>query len=417
MIYSKLDNYTVMLYNASFKTALEKLSMYDEGMDMLLSEGLKECLHMIDKQYLININGIRFSLYIDDMDYLMDSCGGEVLPFSEMELDKIRIEMSGSGLDWLRSRSGVSFFDPDSDLHSENFWSPTLFKVTRCDFAFDFVNCFECFLDEFIAWIRNLEDGGYLHDKSARLRSSFRCGVSYKYHWGNTIRCFYIGSSSSDHYLRIYDKLLETAKKQKGLLNDLEVIPAIFNEHESEAVHSWFRIELQTRDDVAASLLFQPDAIIKILEDRQQTAITWTRDATDYSYVLRYIFDKYMILGEDYKPCPILESIYNWDSLPALVPYNSSYVEFGERIIKKAENYLFGTMFNTIVAYCAIYGLDGFAERIKARLHEIQINEEPKLKIKKRAMMQKVAAFMLDANIPFIETALEDCKGFYKFKH
>lgn len=228
MIYSKLDNYTVMLYNASFKTALKKLCMYDEGMDMLLSEGLKECLHMIDKQYLININGIRFSLYIDDMDYLMDSCGGEVLPFSEMELDKIRIEMSGSGLDWLRSRSAISLFDPDGDLHSEEFWAPTLFKVTRCDFAFDFVNCFDSFLDEFIAWIRNLEKDGYLIDKSARLRCGSRGGVSYKYHWGNTIRCFYIGSSSSDHYLRIYDKLLETAKKQKGQINDLNVIPAIF---------------------------------------------------------------------------------------------------------------------------------------------------------------------------------------------
>lgn len=74
-------------------------------------------------------------------------------------------------------------------------------------------------------------------------------------------------------------------------------------------------------------------------------------------------------------------------------------------------------MFNTIVAYCAIYGLDGFVERIKERLHEIEISEEPKLKIKKRAMMQKVAAFMLDANIPFVDTALEECKGFHKFKH
>ena len=286
MIYAKLDWYTVMLYNTTVERVLSKLHVDIEIYEELLASCYERSYGFTSKQ-VFSVHGISCEINLDD--YLSTEQGNLFnTPFA-----KIRLDISGSGLDFLRG-----FFNVDESLMSFSFWGEReSFNVTRCDFAFDFVNYKPEFLDTFLYWIKDRERAGTLSARCSRLACSQHRNIQYSYRCGDQ-KTLYLGSTRADKLLRIYDKLLQYQKN--GVL--VHPLPEVFKD-EGE-VTSWFRIEFQNRRKSAEEYLFG----FKKQED-----------------VLRCIFDDYLIRDENGKPLEFLLDLYDWEKLPEIIQ-NANFV-------------------------------------------------------------------------------------------
>ncbi len=286
MIYAKLDWYTVMLYNTSIECALSKLNIDTEIYEELLASCYERSYGFTSKA-VFSVYGI--SCELDQDDYLSTEQGS----IFHKKFGKIRLDISGHGLDYLRG-----FFEVDTKLMSPDFWGERQdFNVTRSDFAFDFVNYQPEFVDTFLNYLKDKERAGDLTPHSSRLNCGGRRAIQYSYRCGDQ-KTLYLGSTRGDKLLRIYDKLLQYQKN--GVL--MKPLPEAFKD-EGE-VKSWFRIEFQTRRKSAEAYLYG----YKKLED-----------------TLRFIFKEYMIRDEQGKPLDFIMNLYDWDKLPE-IRQNANFV-------------------------------------------------------------------------------------------
>lgn len=220
-------------------------------------------------------NDVLLSFWQSDFEAALSACNGDFGSLPYCHFRKIQISMMGQGLDYLRSLG----LDVDSDRSILRVLNPN-FHVTRCDFAFDFVNYdlgFDLFLmfEKFVAQRSCLSKEGRL---CVRGRPG---GLTYQKKYGSNERTFYIGSSSSERVLRVYDKYLERRQASGGLFMDTSF-------GDPSSVSSWVRIELQTRKTLTEKMLFAdnfaPDAI---LEDISRFYQIYRR--TDDSYFRSFI--------------------------------------------------------------------------------------------------------------------------------
>ncbi len=286
MIYSKLDWYTVVLYSTDIFSVLDKLEIKHDHFEELLESGYERS-QGFSSVFVWYCNNINIEVKYDD--YL--STDSDSLFYTKFS--KIRLDISGKGLDYLRSRK----FDVDTNFTNESFWGErgTDYKITRSDFAFDFVNYQGDFLDNFLNWIKEGERNGEICPHSARLycANSTRA-IQYSYRCGDQ-KTLYLGSTRGDKLVRIYDKLLEQSKN--GVL--MHELPKSFTENEPDGnVDSWFRIEFQTRRKCADDYLFGIDH--------------------DLSRVLRVMFDEYRVREKNGDVLPFIEKLYKWDDLPPI---------------------------------------------------------------------------------------------------
>ena len=173
----------------------------------------------------------------------------------DMVVPSIRVDLSGKALDYLRG-CDFEFYDFRANQCLLSY------HITRCDWAFDFVNYCPDFMDKLIDHIQR-------HSlASGRIPlSSTHGAVKYSLKLGSE-KTLYLGASKSDKLLRIYDKALQLKDADTGLWK--EEIPY-------DDPDSWFRIELQTRNKTAHGLLM-PGLDGQIME---------------YIDILKYIFDSY----------------------------------------------------------------------------------------------------------------------------
>lgn len=394
MIYQKLDYYTVICYNRTLRYCLDKIGLFDESIEMLQGEDLIECANY-DKSYKLQLAGIWIEIKSEDYTDIIEDCADNDFNFVDCTLDYIRIEMSGTALDYLRSTG----FNPDVEFHNPEFWGEFgTYNVTRCDFAFDFVNYKPNFINELLEWVRNeqRDPDGYLYSASARLRTQRPGGSSYKIHDGNTIKCFYIGSSSSEKFLRIYDKLLEKTSKNKGKILDDKDFPAEFLEHETEKIYSWFRIELQARTKYATTLLYQPKMIIDdINRGKKDDIFSADGELGYYDYILRFIFEHYVILDRNYNPTPCMAELFNWKALPKLIKLQFHLIEGAKNQFNRSYEWIFKKNSTSLLALCSVLGFENVITILKSTLEEIQTGNTEKQKAQNRALRQKISSFMV----------------------
>ena len=331
MIYAKLDWYSCMLYNTSIEKILQKLRIETD----LYEEMLNSCYERsygFQSHAVFSMHGISCEIKWDD--YLSTEQG----TLFDTEFAKIRLDISGQGLDYLRQ-----FCQIDKLLTTEDFWgAPEDFNVTRSDFAFDFVNYQPEFLDTFLNYIKDRERSGSLSARCSRLACSQHRNIQYSYRCGDQ-KTLYLGSTRGDKLLRIYDKLLQYSKN--GVI--VKPLPEAFKD-EGE-VTSWFRIEFQTRRKSASSYLFGIN--------------------NDLSRVLRCMFDEYLVRDEQGKPLEFILDLYDWEKLPPII--QNAKFEPIERVLDHAHSYVTGQAFRSIFLLLLRYGADGFIKIINKRAFDM----------------------------------------------
>lgn len=381
MIYTKLDWYSCMLYNTTIAKILQKLSVDLEIYEELLGS-VYERSYGFSSNAIFSVHGVTCELRWDD--YLSSEQGS----IFETEFSKIRLDISGQGLDYLRQ-----FFPVDTFLSTLDFWGTPGedYKVTRADFAFDFVNYQPGFLDTFLNWIKDEERIGNLSPRAARLVCRGTKAVQYSYRCGGNEKTLYLGSTRGDKLLRIYDKLLQYSKN--GVVT--KPLPKIFDS-EGEVI-SWFRLEFQTRRKSADTYLFNIN--------------------NDLSRVLRVVFDEYMIKDKEGKPLDFLLELYDWGKLPKII--QNAKFDNKERVLDQAYSYVTGQARRSIILCIAKFGLLGFVEEINRSLREMYSKSYESVSACRGtiALNNKIAQMCVEENISLDELAgLKKEGNFYFIK-
>ena len=326
-IYSKIDWLTLIFTDVSINYVFDFLTLLDDFSDE--KKTVYETSGLYDKVVIV-YNGIRlevakFYFYgLNDDETLFD----HVCP-------QIRLDLSGSALDYLRS-FGWDFYNIRSlcdDFHKH-------YHVTRVDWAFDFVNYKETFLDELI---KHLEENKLPSGRVPLI--STKGAIKYVLKTGSE-RTVYLGANKSDKLLRIYDKRLESVdpKSMVYVKNNPYCNP-----------DSWYRIELQMRNQSAHGMVM-PGI---------------NGECRTFEEVLKFIFEQYAFAdgtvdGNNVKRTAtgFWQDLFPWEEVRSRIIQNAKYVlpkSREQRIINSFES----IMIRNTILYIHVCGWEGFLKAIK----------------------------------------------------
>ena len=336
MVYAKIDWYTAIFENCSLRQICEKIHIDCSYYDELLQSNYERSLGY-DSNFVMNIHGVSFEIRFNEaleeyQKQFFDGFGDvNIVRFFDKTFSTIRLDISGTGLEFLRCK-----FEVDSMMTEKGYFLPYQMHVTRADLAFDFVN------EKFDDYFKPLYN--FLVNKSIRSFGHFSVRVEsakgplkYNIKAGEE-ETIYIGSSRSDRMLRIYNKKLQLCPK--GIWKE-DKIPLSFTEHESRDIDTWFRIEFQTRNNKAASLLYSCNNELK--------------------NILLLMEKDYMFIGDDGKPLSFCQTLYDWSSLQSIIQNAKYYLpkSTSKRIKEQFDrNFVYNFL------YIAMYGIDKFLEEL-----------------------------------------------------
>lgn len=297
MIYAKLDWYTCMLTNISISEVLKKLGCFDTLFEEIMEKPIERS-NGYSSRMVYSCAGVSLEVKWEELMSVVD----DDVSLINAKFSSMRVDISGSGLTFLRTLT------PDFDrlVSNPDFWGENYKNLTRCDFAYDFVNYYPTFLDEFLSRLRELEDLGFLGSQYiGRVGPGGR--FKYEYRKGFDISCIYLGSRGN-RLIRIYDKLLEQTKPNGSLKNPF---PEIFAENGDKDVSSWFRFEVQCRSKYAFNYLFNCNGNLEA--------------------VLRAVFDDFNLIDPEFRePFECIRRLVDFSKLPKIV-YNLHYTELAKK--------------------------------------------------------------------------------------
>jgi len=368
--YFKFDWLTFMVYHVNMKEVLKLLDLSD-----YLSDFLANVTEM-DRDYetveVFNFNGVRIDfsnqfLYLDDprKETIFDK-----------QFPKMRVDISGSGLDFLRSQG----FDVNSFIRQlpkyENI------KVNRVDWAYDFVNADEDYLDLIANEIRNLQIAGCLTPGSRLKTLNTNRNYIYDLQEGCDKQILYIGATRSERKLRIYDKYLQYV--QDGIIK--KEIPEF---KDDPIVKSWLRVELQTRHAFASSFL----KTVSATDNFYENAWSWIAE----NYTIMNDFDLHIMYG--------FEKLFSYvGKAPIILNENYKYVPVLEQVDNSIEKNL-----TTLAFYFLRFGFDALADKIYDKVHWILFEEhDPRAKRVRRALAIRISRDLAENRISLKDYVMYD---------
>lgn len=369
-LFSKLDWFSGVFSHISINDLLQEFSVYfSPDVDYMINHryiSYSKTGYAANDQVIEIIEGVQVRVPLDQIGMLQELSDFNLFDTPEISLDlplddfldfhwsRMMFSCSGRGLDNLRELG----YNVDENLR--NFF-PNLtdeskgrsFHVTRADFAFDFIN-----------WGIDLpvEIDNLLH------QGDLRKGLWYGNNKNPLITesrisskqaTVYIGNSGgSNKILRIYDKLQQYER------NLSDNVPLEYRGENGEMPVSWVRIELQSRRDVADSLLRGIDVNTLTSVDTE----FW--DKRYWCGVLKWIGEYYaprLRFGE-----PIADfwiTLFDW-SLIEKVIQNAKYVSSKTRL-ERAESFAYRNFFSTLT-FISHVGLEKYLCFISDTLEQLQ---------------------------------------------
>lgn len=370
MVYAKIDWYTAIFENCSLRQICEKIHIDCSYYDELLQSNYERSLGY-DSNFVMNIHGVSFEIRFNEaleeyQKQFVDGFGDvNIVRFFDKTFSSIRLDISGTGLEFLRCK-----FEVDSMMTEKGYFLPYQMHVTRADFAFDFVNeKFDDYFKPLYNFLVNKSLGSF--GKPSVKVLTAKCPLSYNIKAGEE-ETIYIGSSRSDRMLRIYNKKLQLCPK--GIWKE-DKIPLSFTEHEVKDIDTWFRIEFQTRNNKAMSLLYSCNNELK--------------------NILLLMEKDYMFIGEDGLPLSFCQTLYDWTSLQPVIQ-NAKY--FLPKATTKRIKEQFDRNFVYNFLYIAMYGIDNFIDELN-KFYENMFNSSSGLYRQRRLM--KIAADIMSESDTF----------------
>lgn len=357
-IFCKIDWFSAVFESCSISDILKWLKI-DFEVDDFFSRSFSRALGY-DTQVTYAFEGVSIAISYSLINhYAVNNTDLSVFDFV---FDRLRLDISGSGLDnmrdkWLSLGFPAGAFDdylrvqPELDRGSMH--------VTRCDFAFDLIDWQSDFLDSVLAYCSRLSDSGSSRVPVATSSSSsLRSGFQFSCRTGDQ-RTVYVGSSRSDKMLRIYDKKMQLTSDDGVWLKHCG----------HEDCSSWTRIELQTRNGIANGLCYGNG---------------------DFLSIFRYIYDTYCfrdLNSPSYKPVPadFWDKLFCWEQLPPIVQ-NANSVPF-RSVVDKSDCFVFGNAFRSIMVLIAYLGKEEFFDRLSAHLHIVQTSHDYAFDKKNRGLL------------------------------
>lgn len=341
-IHFKLDWFTAMFYDCSIDEVVGCLG-FEVNYDLKESYSSAFCRNFAyGNCFTFTLDNISLFITVLDVYRTFNTEDLELIDpvtFFSSPIPSIRLDLSGSSLNQLRAR-GVDvdyFFKIPFDVHGKEY------HVTRADFAFDLVDYCPEFLDNC------LRACNFYHNSNNLLyTASGGRAIKYSMRLGDQ-KTLYLGSKGSEKLLRIYDKRLEYEQAHR-------LCQCPYNEDDN-VPSSWIRVELQSRDGSAQSLLY---------------------DSNDYLEVFRFIFDKFSIRtgpGMDSPICKEWVDLFDWNTIPRIIQ-NANTVHY-ESISERAGKYIRNIAFSNIVIHLADVGIDNFIFEISSELDRLQKSPYP----------------------------------------
>ena len=293
-VYPKLDWLTFMFNDCSLNDVFYWLNL-DTYSDEI-AQSLFTTVFCAQDNVTFTYCGIRIDVnryaYYNVTDSVFD------YPF-----EKIRVDLSGSGLDYLRSL-GWDFYEFRFTRPFVSSSGAGCYHLTRCDFAFDFVNYKAGFVDQLIDFCNN----NMLPSGRVPIISDKRSAINFEFRKGKQ-KTVYLGSKNSAKLLRVYDKRLQYINGDTGIY---------VSDNPYNNPDSWFRIELQTRDKFANDLLLSiENGVYNTFED-----------------ILKYIFDSFAFadakVDGNYnkrQPVDFWLKLFPWEEVKTKIIQNAKYVQ------------------------------------------------------------------------------------------
>ncbi len=364
-IFPKFDYVTIMFKNVSFRRVLDFLhfkfiSDYDframiasrlftrssdkQGLDVILTfNGCRFYLDSLTLSQLYKCKDEELDDLFDDVisNDFVDVSNKNTVQKNDYDLrifntrfNKIKLDISGTGLDYLRENG----FDPETVFfrHLDGFDSKE-YHYTRIDVAYDLIDYMPDFVTECKKSARESMDPD-------TLRCPVKSGNAVKWSSrGGSENTIYFGSTKSERLLRIYDKKLQFTQSNmyasKCPYKWGDTLP-----------RSWIRIELQCRN---------PQACGEILYD-----------CGTFKDVFRYIYDKYAQREVEKRYDSNVkwrgiyshwDNLFDWNKIPLLLQ-KSNFVQLGESTYVRIYAYIMNNCLRGIQCLRAIHGNEGFLQ-------------------------------------------------------
>ena len=311
----------------------------------------------------ISINGVNLGYHLSDVEDLLLQAQDDSFSFLDAHVDYLRLDISGQGLDYLRSIG----FDVDFNFRSREWLSGSpygldlQYHITRCDTAFDLINYMPDFLDRQIHICRRCGNADTLRigvvGKGGGLAYSIREGDQ---------KTLYLGTGRSDRVLRIYDKLLQFRKGGK-----LGECP--YNVETADGVltpSSWIRIELQCR---------RPQACEEIMFG-----------SDNFCDVFFFIKKHFALRNELNKLDWSWEQLFDWDICQEIIQ-NTKSVQF-ESVIERAEKWIENVAMSNILTYVAHHGWDALISMGNKLLLKLQTSSDPIVQRRWCALLSRLSS-------------------------
>lgn len=423
MIYSKIDWYSCVYNGYDPRSVLEWLNMYDTFVDLMKVHQMESDTGL-GSFVVISVNGISLQFQVIEYDQLMADFEGSIISLYAHEFSWMKLDISGSGLDYLRD-NGICvddlFSDPLSRLQPDSERKRD-FHVTRCDFAFDFVNLYDNFIQDFASYLhRGMYMKWFNNDRMPNGRNSIKFSIKE----GSTESTIYLGSTGSDKMVRCYDKLKQMAPQ--GIWK--QPVPKSFQENETLPLKSWFRIELQARRDFADVCLMNPWGLIDDIKDLDiRNQLCRVSDLRKFRWlpILSFIGDNFAPRDKDHQMIAGWKELIPWTCIPQLQQIGILRQE-GKGISDYAAGvaWVSGQVLSTLLSMFIVMGENKFLEWIHDRF--VELWEDPGLiaASKRKSCMRKIisgkgissdipadiSALLNGYNLDVKEVPLNDCQN------
>ena len=341
-IFCKIDWYSAVFESCSINDVLSFLHLNQEQ-DDFFNNSFSRALGY-DTQVTYSFDGVSIAVsYALVNHFAVDLENSSVFDFI---FDRLRLDISGSGLDMLRDKwieIGAQPEDFDNFIRTTPELPRGQMHITRCDFAFDLIDYKPEFLDTIITHLNKVSNDNFRRVPICHTQG----GLNYSVRTGNQ-KTVYLGSPRSDKMLRIYDKRMQLTD-QSGVWNKPVDYPDCL---------SWIRIELQTRNAIAHGLCLGDG---------------------DFTSIFRYIYEQYCFRDITYeahtcKPVKFWDDLFDWENIPPII----QNLQFAPTVstLERAERFVFNSALKSIIILIAHYKKSGFLQKIDDILENIQTSDD-----------------------------------------